>query len=107
MRRLVTHDPLRGVDVYVDIGADGDFVFTQMQRRTGRLGRFVDETEAVATRDRTRRRGSQEHMRSVAEIPAVIVNRLMAEGIWGDWKKMRAWLNDPDHRAFRTDTRRL
>lgn len=38
----------------------------------------------------------------VATIPAEIVQKLMTEGIWGDQKAMKRWLNDPDNRCFRT-----
>ena len=38
----------------------------------------------------------------VASIPAVIWEDLIRRGIAGDKKKLKAWLNDPDNRAFRT-----
>ena len=39
-----------------------------------------------------------------ASIPNQIVEELMKEGIWQDKKRLKAWLNDPDNRAFRTST---
>lgn len=38
----------------------------------------------------------------VASIPNVIWEDLIRRGIARDKKKLRAWLNDPDNRAFRT-----
>lgn len=38
----------------------------------------------------------------VARIPAVIVNQMMREGVWGDPQAMKKWLNDRDNAAFRT-----
>ncbi len=38
----------------------------------------------------------------VATIPNIIIDKLMKEGVWGDKKAMKKWLNDPDQKAFRT-----
>lgn len=38
----------------------------------------------------------------VASIPLNVYYDLKAKGIIDDKKKFRAWLNDPDNRAFRT-----
>lgn len=106
-RRLIKRDPIRGIDVYLDIDVDGGFVFTQVQQRTRALQTFINETRAEHDRTRTRRKRTQEHVQHVAEIPMIVVNRLMAEGVWGDQAKMKKWLNDPSHRDFRTGGGRL
>ena len=100
-RRLIKRDPIRGVDVYVDVDVDGHFVFSQVQR-TRSFQTIINEVRAEADRTKTRRKRTQDHVQHVAEIPLIVVNRLMAEGIWGDEKKMKQWLNDPAHRDFRT-----
>jgi hypothetical protein len=100
-RRLIKRDPHRGIDIYVDVDADGGFVFSQVQR-TRSFQTFVNETRAEANRTKTRRKRTQDHVQHVAEIPLIVVNRLMAEGIWGDQERMKKWLNDPSHRDFRT-----
>lgn len=105
-RRLIRRDPVRGVDVYVDIDADGGFLFSQVQRTAG-LQTLINEQRAEYERMRTNRRRSQEHMQCVAHLPMIVVNRLMQAGIWGDTKKMRDWLNDPAHRDFRAGGGRL
>jgi hypothetical protein len=98
--RRISHDPVRRVSVYLDIQADGDFLFTEVQDVKGMQATITDK--ANGWHPRWRRPHTQRHRQQVAMLPAVIVNRLLREGIWGDDKKMRAWLNDPDNRAFRT-----
>jgi len=88
----------------LDIQSDGSFLFTEVQNVRGLQNRI---NETAADNVGRRRPHSQKHMRQVAELPAIIVNRLIREGIWGDQKKMRQWLNDPDHRDFRTGGGRL
>jgi hypothetical protein len=39
-----------------------------------------------------------------ASIPNIQVEKLMKKGIWQDPARLKAWLNDPDNRAFRTST---
>jgi hypothetical protein len=42
--------------------------------------------------------------RRVAQLPNVVVEQLMRDGIWWDRKAFRRWLNDPNNRYFRTNT---
>jgi len=102
--KLIRRDPIRGVSVYLDIDPDGSFLFTEVQNVRG-LQTRINETAAGQTS--RRRPNTQRHMKQVAELPAIVVNRLIREGIWGDQKKMKQWLNDPDHRDFRTGGGRL
>ena len=44
----------------------------------------------------------KESWTKVATIPNIVIDRLMKDGIWGDKKAMKKWLNDPDQKAFRT-----
>jgi len=44
---------------------------------------------------------SGRHFRHVARVPMVIVQQAIREGWHRDKAKWRAWLNDPDNRAFR------
>lgn len=41
-------------------------------------------------------------MRRLARVPIALHIDLVRKGIWGDKKRMRAWLNDPDNRFFRS-----
>lgn len=38
----------------------------------------------------------------VARIPAIVWQDLIAKGIAYDEERLKAWMNDPDNRAFRT-----
>ena len=44
------------------------------------------------------------NFRKVATIPNIVIEDLMKKGIWTDKKAMKKWLNDPNNRAFRTNT---
>lgn len=46
-------------------------------------------------------------MRKVATIPNVIIEKLIAEGIWNDPARLKAWLNDPDNAGFRVHMGRV
>lgn len=48
------------------------------------------------------RRSTQNHRQHIATIPAVIVNQLMREGIWGDAAAMTKWFNAPENKMWRT-----
>lgn len=58
---------------------------------------------ARAAFDRHAARRLPAKMRRVAQIPHVIVAHLRERGIWGDEKKLRAWLSSNENRVFRTD----
>lgn len=102
--RLISRDPVRGISVYLDIQPDGSFLFTEVQNVRGMQRRI---NEAAAGNTGRRRPNTQRHAWQVAELPTIVVNRLIREGIWGDDKAMRRWLNDPDNRDFRTGGGRL
>lgn len=40
-------------------------------------------------------------LKPVAEIPMVVVERMMQDGSWGDPAAMKRWLNDPQNDCFR------
>lgn len=103
--RLISRDPVRRVSTYLEVEPDGSFLFTQVQDVRG-LQTHITE-KANGWNPSFRRPNTQKHETQVAEIPAVIVNRLIQQGIWHDAKKMRQWLNDPDNRAFRTGGGRM
>lgn len=46
-------------------------------------------------------------VRRVASIPNNIMEELRVKGILADEKKFRAWLNDPDNRAWRTNNMKV
>lgn len=48
------------------------------------------------------KRSTQNHRTHIARIPALIVNELIRDGIWGNPERMTRWLNDPDNSMWRT-----
>lgn len=63
------------------------------------------ECDALIKANRARaeaREGVRDEVfRPVASIPLPLAEKMMQEGWFNDDKKMAAWLNDPDNRAFR------
>jgi hypothetical protein len=101
VKRLIRHDPGRGISVYLDIDpVTGEFVFTEVQKVAGLQTRI--NNQANDWRKGSLIGNTQRHAQQVAEIPMIVVHRLMRDGIWGDDKALRKWLNDRDNRAFRT-----
>jgi len=45
--------------------------------------------------------GASKNMKHVAEIPMVIVQKMMADGSWGDPAAMKKWLNAHENQCFR------
>ena len=99
-RRLIRSDQNRGIDVYVDIDADGAFTFVEVARTSG-LQQQINE-KLAEHRPGSMIGNTQRHMQEVAQLPLPVVHQLMREGRWRDDKAMRKWLNDPDNRCFRT-----
>lgn len=46
-------------------------------------------------------------MRRLARVPIALHIDLVRKGIWGNKQRMRAWLNDPDNRFFRSSGGRV
>ena len=59
------------------------------------------------TAHRNEFKGYKGEFHRAASIPNLIVDDLMRKGIWQDSKRLKAWLNDPDNRAFRTSTGKI
>ena len=63
--------------------------------------------------DDNRRQRNAEHgkpfgdWKRIAQIPELIVNQLMREGIWGNPERLRKWLNDQNNIKMRTKEGRL
>jgi len=61
----------------------------------------------TALRNSTASPNRSSGMRRVASVPLNIYMELKQRGILQDAKKLRAWLNDPDNRAWRTNTMKV
>ena len=83
---------------------------------------YEEHTDTMITRDiqdvqsileDNRRELNLEHGRPFGEwkkiacIPNIIVNDLIKQGIWGDRKAFRKWLNNSEFSKFRTKEARL
>jgi len=96
MSRLrYSSDPLTGTQHYVQYDAGEDAIHWTSEQDVQGLVAFNREmfNEAPA------RWKDGQH---VAFLPDIFVMKLMREGILHDSKRLKRWLNDPDHRAFRT-----
>jgi hypothetical protein len=91
--RLLDFDPVSKVRRVLHM--DGDLVHAAA---TQDISDHMDINKALYNEQRP---GWQEGQR-VASIPNVIWEDLVRRGIANDTKKLKAWLNDPDNRAFRT-----
>lgn len=66
---------------------------------------LVEMNKALQNSDATPNKSSG--MRRVASVPLNIYMKLKEQGIIDDPKRLRAWLNDPDNRAWRTNTMKV
>jgi len=94
-RRPYCVDPLTGTLHYVDYDADADALHYTSEQEAGPL---LDLNRKMYNDAPTRWKEGQH----VAFLPDIFVMKLMREGILHDSKRLKRWLNDPDHRAFRT-----
>lgn len=98
MKRLLDHDPLRGVTEIFHFDAASDtFSIEAVQD----VEPIIEANKASfnsfsSGRDRW---GDQQR---VAHIPHVVLEQLMREGKLWDQDYMKRWLNDPDNAVFRT-----
>lgn len=94
--RIIDHDPItRSTRVFHD-NQDGSFVTATIQD----VEPLVDYNKReYAAKDERSRWGE---VSRVASIPPALWFELVRQGIAYDTKKLKAWLNDPDNRHFRT-----
>jgi hypothetical protein len=95
MRRLLDVDPLTGTHHYVDYDETED-VFRFQQEVEAEP---VTEHNGALYNDAPSRWGD---MQKVASIPMPLWWLLKTTGILDDRKALEKWLNDPEHRKFRT-----
>jgi hypothetical protein len=87
----------------VNLPADGDSGQLLLVQRQDFRRVLEENTRFRSLFDRHAARRQPAGMRRVASIPTLVVAQLKAAGIWEDETKLRAWLSDPENRAFRTD----
>jgi len=80
--------------------ADGTFTVERTQQDLDKIiSDNRDRYNSVSTKATPT---MNENKRHVASIPLIIVEKLMADGIWGNQDRMKQWLNDPDNKYMRT-----
>ena len=97
--RLLDYDPVTRIKRMFHPSTDGDnFVESGRQDVTERLA----INKALYGEERRWGDGLR-----AASIPITVWEGLMRDGTADDPKKLKAWLNDPDNRAFRTMSGRI
>jgi hypothetical protein len=96
MRRVFSTDPLTGIQRFWNHNPADDTAYLETEQE---LTDSLDLNKAHYNDSESNWNGD---MHRVASIPLAVVSDLMRRGIWGDEARMKAWLNDPDNRAFRT-----
>lgn len=92
---ILDFDPVTKARRVLHMEADGESYHAEMIQP---IGKHLDINKELQN---TPRSGWGEGQR-VAQIPTVIWEDLVRKGIANDSKKLKAWLNNPDNRAFRT-----
>ena len=102
MDQLLSYNPLTGVESYMHSDSDGTFTFHEKQRKHVKeiLRHAAEWSNHV---DQPYIGNTQRHRVKVAEIPALVVNKLIRNGIFGDSEAMKKWLNTEEGRPWRTD----
>ena len=104
--RLLKSDPIRGMQVWLDVDEDGAFTFRHEQASWREVIEHNKEYTKVNPKN-VHAGNTQNHMVKAAEIPLTIWMWLKEQGIAQDAKRLKAWLNDPDNRHLRTYDGRL
>ncbi len=97
--RLLDYDPASKVRRMFHPAVDGD---SFIEEGTQDVSAIVTVSKELQNEDRRFGNGKR-----VACIPIVVWEGLLRNGTADDPKKLKAWLNDPDNRAFRTKLGRI
>ena len=99
MERIFDIDPLTGITRIFRASEDGE-KFTIETRMD--VEPIIEQNKGRLTAESSKGRNWRGDMHRVASIPLHIYMDLKQRGILDDQKKLRAWLNDPSNRYFRT-----
>jgi len=95
-RRLLSRDPLMGTETYFHYHDENDSMTIET---------ITDVSDIVAGNKRDFNDASSNwsgDWHRVASLPLNVLLQLQEQGIAQDEQAFRRWLNDPDHRAYRT-----
>ena len=96
MRRLFEKDPLTGITRYWRHNPLDDTAYIETVQHV------EDMLDANKAEYGAADSGWKGDMHKVASIPMAVYHDLKARGIVDDPVRLKAWLNDPDNRYFRT-----
>ena len=101
--RLFDHDPITGTKTFFHHDQSSDIITMETQSDVSEL----IEINKIARNARDERANWKGDLHHVASIPMEVYFDLKAKGIINknedpEFKRLRAWLNDADNRAFRS-----
>jgi hypothetical protein len=102
--RPILSNPATRVRTSMRIDAEGRMIFKD-EMAAADANQLADRVTEKRNENDWRhrlRRSTQNHRTHIATIPAVVVNQLMREGIWGNPERMTNWLNNPENKMWRT-----
>lgn len=89
-------------DISILDAAGGVLKTVQSDAETLRFETVQDVDPIIQyARERAEIGGWSSEFKPAAEIPMVIVEKMMQDGSWGDPAAMKKWLNDPQNKCFR------
>ncbi len=95
--KIIGHDPFLGTTTIMHPDADGSQFTIETQQDVTDL---IDTNKRLYNDFDERARFGKEEFTRVASIPMNVAMDLKRRGILDDPKRFRAFLNDPDNRAF-------
>lgn len=97
-----------------DVKAINGLEYISSEQNGGLLITKRQDVSAILKQAKAERDAFPEHhghygrdMAKAAIIPNIVIEELMKKGIWQDKTRFKAWLNDPDNKAFRTSKGRV
>lgn len=94
-------DPFTGIEAVMHYDTVTDAI--TLEHRSA-VDAVIEANKDVAREQRSDWKGD---MHLVASIPAVVAQKLQADGILDDPKRLKAWLEDRDNRVFRVKQGRI
>lgn len=99
--RVLDKDPVSGITRYFSYDHTNDKYTIRTEQKV------EDLVESNKAQFNDAQSGFKGDMHRVASIPLNVYYELKRKGIVDDPKKLKAWLNDPDNRYFRTKPGRV
>ncbi len=98
-RKFLSRDPITGLTHYFHPSDDGE---TFGIESVVDVEPILDDNKRIYNAESSKGRNWRGDMHRIASIPLHVYMDLDQKGIINDEKKMKAWLNDPENRYYRT-----